>query len=172
VKDGVAYPGILLTGGINDPRVDPSQPAKMAARLQAATSSKKPMLLRVDYDAGHGMGSTRAPHDLEFADEMSFLLWQVGDPEFQPLTRFRDSMDRLHQGATKADRSLPTLPALPSLFTQTGSDRYREQGGPMHGTWQRSGLCDERHASGHDAGQAPEYGRRRPRRRNEAPHPR
>jgi prolyl oligopeptidase len=84
VKDGVAYPGVLLTAGINDPRVDPSQPAKMAARLQAATSNKKPILLRVDYDAGHGMGSTRAQHDLEFADEMSFLLWQAGDPEFQP----------------------------------------------------------------------------------------
>jgi prolyl oligopeptidase len=84
VKDGTAYPGILLTAGINDPRVDPSQPAKMTARLQAATSSKKPVLLRVDYDAGHGMGSTRGQHDLEFADEMSFLLWQAGDPEFQP----------------------------------------------------------------------------------------
>jgi prolyl oligopeptidase len=84
VKDGAAYPGVLLTAGINDPRVDPSQPAKMAARLQAATSSKKPVLLRVDYDAGHGMGSTRAQHDLEFADEMSFLLWQAGDAEFQP----------------------------------------------------------------------------------------
>jgi len=84
VKNGTAYPGVLLTAGINDPRVDPSQPAKMTARLQAATSSKKPVLLRVDYDAGHGMGSTRAQHDLEFADEMSFLLWQAGDPEFQP----------------------------------------------------------------------------------------
>ena len=83
VKDGTAYPGILLTAGINDPRVDPSQAAKMTARLQAATSSKKPILLRVDYDAGHGMGSTRAQRDLEFADEMSFLLWQEGDAEFQ-----------------------------------------------------------------------------------------
>jgi prolyl oligopeptidase len=84
VKDGTAYPGVLLTAGINDPRVDPSQPAKMAARLQSATSSTRPVLLRVDYDAGHGMGSTRAQHDIEFADEMSFLLWQFGDPEFQP----------------------------------------------------------------------------------------
>jgi prolyl oligopeptidase len=84
VKNGTSYPGILLTAGINDPRVDPSQPAKMTARLQAATVSQKPVLLRVDYDAGHGMGSTRAQHDLEFADEMSFLLWQAGDPEFQP----------------------------------------------------------------------------------------
>ncbi|MGA8341966.1 MAG: prolyl oligopeptidase family serine peptidase, partial [Candidatus Sulfotelmatobacter sp.] len=84
VKDGTAYPGVLLTAGINDPRVDPMQPAKMTARLQAATSSKRPVLLRVDYDAGHGMGSTRSQHDLEYADEMSFLLWQFGDPDFQP----------------------------------------------------------------------------------------
>ena len=84
VKDGTAYPSVLLTAGINDPRVDPAQPAKMTARLQAATTSKKPVLLRVDYDAGHGMGSTRAQHDLEYADEMSFLLWQAGDAEFQP----------------------------------------------------------------------------------------
>jgi len=84
VVDGTAYPGVLLTAGINDPRVDPAQPAKMTARLQAATSSAKPVLLRVDYDAGHGMGSTRGQHDLEYADEMSFLLWQTGDPEFQP----------------------------------------------------------------------------------------
>jgi len=85
VKEGTAYPGILLTAGINDPRVDPSQPAKMTARLQAATASKKPVLLRVDYDAGHGMGSTRGQHDLEYSDEMSFLLWQDGDSEFQPV---------------------------------------------------------------------------------------
>jgi len=84
VKNGTAYPGILLTAGINDPRVDPAQPAKMTARLQAATSSQKPVLLRIDYDAGHGMGSTRAQHDLEYADEMSFLLWQAGDTDFQP----------------------------------------------------------------------------------------
>jgi len=84
VRNGVAYPGVLLTAGINDPRVDPMQPAKMTARLQAATSSNRPVLLRVDYDAGHGMGSTRNQHDLEFADEMSFLLWQFGEPEFQP----------------------------------------------------------------------------------------
>jgi prolyl oligopeptidase len=84
VKKGTAYPAVLLTAGINDPRVDPSQPAKMTARLQAATSSGKPVLLRVDYDAGHGMGSTRSQGDLEYADEVSFLLWQDGDPDFQP----------------------------------------------------------------------------------------
>ncbi len=57
VKDGTAYPAVLLTTGTSDPRVAPWQAAKMTARLQAATSSGKPVLLRVDYDAGHGLGS-------------------------------------------------------------------------------------------------------------------
>jgi prolyl oligopeptidase len=84
VKAGTAYPAVLLTSGINDPRVDPAQPAKMTARLQAASSSGKPVLLRVDYDAGHGMGSTRSQHDLEYTDEAAFLLWQAGAFDFQP----------------------------------------------------------------------------------------
>ena len=78
VKAGVAYPAVLLTTGANDPRVAPWQAAKMAARLQAATSSGKSVLLRVEYDAGHGMGSTKSQRDAESADEMAFLLWQLG----------------------------------------------------------------------------------------------
>ena len=58
VKDGVKYPAVLVTTGINDPRVDPWQPAKFAARLQAATASGRPVLLRVDYTAGHGVASS------------------------------------------------------------------------------------------------------------------
>jgi prolyl oligopeptidase len=84
VKQGTKYPGIMLTTGVNDPRVSPFQAAKMAARLQASSVSGKPILLRVDYDAGHGMGSTKTQRDAEFADETSFLLWQFGVPEFQP----------------------------------------------------------------------------------------
>jgi prolyl oligopeptidase len=56
----------------------------MTARLQAATSSGKPILLRVDYDAGHGFGSGRNQRDEELADQYSFALWQFGDPKFQP----------------------------------------------------------------------------------------
>ena len=78
VKDGVKYPAILLTTGINDPRVPSWEPAKMTARLQAATASEKPVLLRVDYDAGHGIGSTRAQSDEQLADEDAFLFWQLG----------------------------------------------------------------------------------------------
>ena len=56
----------------------------MAARLQAATASGKPILLRVDYDAGHGIGSTKTQREQELADEMSFSLWQFGTPGYQP----------------------------------------------------------------------------------------
>ena len=83
VKDAAAYPAVLLTTGANDPRVAPWQAGKMTARLQAATSSGKPILLRVDYDAGHGLGSTKTQRDEELADEEAFLFWQLGVPEFQ-----------------------------------------------------------------------------------------
>ncbi|HTD22027.1 MAG TPA: prolyl oligopeptidase family serine peptidase [Terriglobales bacterium] len=84
VKPETAYPAVLLTTGANDPRVAPWQAAKMAARLQADTSSGKPVLLRVDYDAGHGLGSTKSQRDVELADEIAFLFWQLGVPEYQP----------------------------------------------------------------------------------------
>ena len=83
IKDRTPYPAVLLTTGINDPRVDPWQMNKMTARLQAATSSGKPVLLRVDYDAGHGgIGATKSQHTALLTDQYSFLLWQLGDPEF------------------------------------------------------------------------------------------
>ena len=74
VKDGTAYPTVLLITGANDPRVDPVELFKMTARLQAATSSKKPVLLRVDTDAGHGMGSSKNQRDLLTADQAALLL--------------------------------------------------------------------------------------------------
>jgi prolyl oligopeptidase len=83
VKDHTAYPAVLLTTGANDPRVDPWQVTKMTARLQAATSSGKAVLLRVDYDAGHGgLGATKSQHTALLTDQYSFLLWQLGDAEF------------------------------------------------------------------------------------------
>lgn len=84
VRDGVHYPAIMVTTGWNDPRVTSWEPGKMTARLQAATASGKPVLLRVEYAGGHGMGSTKTQHENQTADEWSFLLWQFGVPEFQP----------------------------------------------------------------------------------------
>jgi prolyl oligopeptidase len=75
-----AYPAVLLETGMNDPRIDPWQIAKMTARLQAASSSGKPVLLRVDYAGGHGMiGASRSQAEVQLADEWSFLLWQFGE---------------------------------------------------------------------------------------------
>jgi len=77
VKDGVKYPAVMLTHGINDPRVEPFMSAKMAARLQAATASGRPVLLRLDYDAGHGVGSTKKQRNEENADIYAFLFQQL-----------------------------------------------------------------------------------------------
>jgi prolyl oligopeptidase len=78
VRDGVNYPAAFITTGMNDPRVVVWQATKMAARLQAASASGKPVLLRADYDGGHGMGSTRQQVDEELADKLAFLLQQFG----------------------------------------------------------------------------------------------
>jgi prolyl oligopeptidase len=78
VRDGVDYPAVLLTHGINDPRVAPWTSAKMTARLQAATSGHRPILFRVDFGAGHGIGSTKSQRFDQMADQMAFLFWQFG----------------------------------------------------------------------------------------------
>lgn len=85
IKNGTPYPAVFINTGMNDPRVSPAEAAKFAARLQAATSSKKPVLLRVNYAEGHGLlGASQKQTEQLIADEYSFLLWQLGDPRFQP----------------------------------------------------------------------------------------
>ncbi len=86
IKDRTAYPSVLFETGYNDPRVDPWHMAKMTAAVQAATSSGNPVLLRVEYEGGHGgIGGTEKQAQERLADEYSFLLWRFGVPEFQPL---------------------------------------------------------------------------------------
>jgi prolyl oligopeptidase len=82
VVGGVKYPAVMLTTGINDPRVPPWEPGKFAARLQQAGDPL--VLLRVDYAAGHGIGSTKTQRLEVMADLMAFFLWQFGVPTFQP----------------------------------------------------------------------------------------
>ena len=84
VEDGAKYPAVLLATGINDPRVPAWESMKMAARLQAASASGKPVLLRIQFDGGHGVGSTTSQREELSADKWSFMLWQFGDPRFQP----------------------------------------------------------------------------------------
>jgi prolyl oligopeptidase len=83
IKDGVQYPAVMITTGLNDPRVSPWEPAKLAAALQASGSSK-PVLLRIDQEAGHGIGSTRMQTDALTADWIAFVFWRAGLPEWQP----------------------------------------------------------------------------------------
>lgn len=87
VRDGVRYPAILLTTGWNDPRVDSWQPGKMAAQLQSATASGRPILLHVHYNGGHGLGhsTTKEQFEIGLADARSFLFWQLGVEGFQPV---------------------------------------------------------------------------------------
>lgn len=84
IKPGTAYPAVLLTHGVNDPRVEVWESTKTAARLMAATSSGKPVLVRLDFDAGHGVGNTKKQQFEERADMFAFMLWQMGVAGFQP----------------------------------------------------------------------------------------
>lgn len=82
IQDGVNYPPTLIVHGVNDPRVDVWQSTKFAARLGAA--SPNPVLLRLDYESGHGIGSTASARRAEQADWLAFVLWQTGDARHQP----------------------------------------------------------------------------------------
>ncbi len=77
VQDGTRYPAVLITTGLNDRRVAVWQPAKLAARLQAATASGRPALLRVDPHAGHGRGSTQGQRNQLTADILAFLTHEL-----------------------------------------------------------------------------------------------
>jgi len=78
VKDGTAYPAIYMPTGENDHRVNPMQSRKMIARLQAANSSKNPILLRTTASAGHGFGTALDEEIEQQADLFSFLFDQLG----------------------------------------------------------------------------------------------
>jgi prolyl oligopeptidase len=80
VKDGVKYPAVLLTTGDGDTRVDPLHARKMAARLQAATASDRPILIRYDTQAGHSAGLPLSRRIDQLADEAEFLFSQLHVP--------------------------------------------------------------------------------------------
>lgn len=84
IRDSTRYPAVLLTHGMNDPRVEVWNSTKAAARLQAANAGPAPVLLRLDWDAGHGIGNTRAQQMAERADLYAFMLWRLGVEGYQP----------------------------------------------------------------------------------------
>jgi prolyl oligopeptidase len=77
VVDGTAYPAILFLTGANDPRANPMQSRKMTARLQAASISGLPILLRTSAESGHGARSVDEGIE-QSADMFAFLFGQLG----------------------------------------------------------------------------------------------
>jgi len=90
VKDGTRYPSVLFVTGANDPRVDPYNSRKMTARLQRATTSGYPVLLRASADTGHGIGTPLDEEIEETTDAFAFVWHELGMP--------------FHRGAAATDR--------------------------------------------------------------------
>ena len=96
VKDGKTYPSVLALTGVNDPRVPAWETFKMVARLQAS-GSRNPILMRVSYDSGHGIGTALSERDQQMADVMMFLFDRLG-VKYRPVQ---------HNG--KSGKSVPSL---------------------------------------------------------------
>ncbi|MFN7388176.1 S9 family peptidase [Brevundimonas sp.] len=72
-----AYPAILATGGLSDPRVTYWEPQKWVAKLRPATTSGNPVLLKINMEAGHGGSSGRFDYLKEVAHDFAFAVWAV-----------------------------------------------------------------------------------------------
>jgi prolyl oligopeptidase len=84
IVDGTAYPAALFLTGDNDGRVDPMNSRKFVARLQAATSSTRPILLRTTSSAGHGIGTALSEAIASTTDFYSFLWKELEVPPLSP----------------------------------------------------------------------------------------
>ncbi len=77
VTDGTKYPAVFFLAGEKDGRVNPSNSRKMTARLQAATASANPILVRLSGTSGHGMGTALSEKIAQQADVFAFLFEQL-----------------------------------------------------------------------------------------------
>lgn len=76
-----AYPALLATAGLHDPRVQYWEPAKFVARLRDVRTDGRPALLRTEMSGGHAGASGRYDHLRETAFEWAFILDAVGPAE-------------------------------------------------------------------------------------------
>lgn len=72
------YPPLLVTAGLNDPRVTYWEPAKWVAKLRELKTDGNELLLKTNMGAGHGGKSGRFESLKETAEEFAFILWQLG----------------------------------------------------------------------------------------------
>jgi len=82
VVAGTKYPGVICIAGWNDPRVAPWLVGKFAGALQNANPDGKPVLMKVNYNAGH-VATSNDGYYADLADQYAFVLWQCGHPDFQ-----------------------------------------------------------------------------------------
>ena len=75
------YPPMLVTAGLNDPRVTYWEPAKWVAKLREVKTDENTLLLKTNMGAGHGGKSGRFQSIYEVAEEFAFILWQMGMTE-------------------------------------------------------------------------------------------
>ena len=73
-----AYPPLMVTAGLNDPRVTYWEPAKWVAKLRELKTDRNELLLKTNMGAGHGGKSGRFESLRETAEEFAFVLWQLG----------------------------------------------------------------------------------------------
>jgi prolyl oligopeptidase len=84
VQPGSKYPALLGVAGWNDRRVPAWEPGKFVAAVQSASTSGKPVLMKVNYDNGH-FTEEKTVTFKNFAGQDAFMLWQTGHKEFQPV---------------------------------------------------------------------------------------
>ena len=72
-----AYPAVLATGGLSDPRVTYWEPQKWVAKLRPASTSGKPILLKINMTAGHFSSSGRFDYLKETAHDYAFAVWAI-----------------------------------------------------------------------------------------------
>ncbi|MBA4764420.1 MAG: S9 family peptidase [Erythrobacter sp.] len=75
------YPPLLVTAGLNDPRVTYWEPAKWVAKLRELKTDDNELLLKTNMGAGHGGKSGRFASIYEVAEEYAFILWQMGEAD-------------------------------------------------------------------------------------------
>ncbi|MBV9996075.1 MAG: S9 family peptidase [Caulobacteraceae bacterium] len=72
-----AYPPILATGGLSDPRVTWWEPEKWIARLRERSTGERPLLLKINLEAGHAGASGRFDFLREIALDYAFAIWAI-----------------------------------------------------------------------------------------------
>jgi prolyl oligopeptidase len=78
LKDGECYPSTLVVTADHDDRVFPAHSFKFAARLQAAQGCNKPVLIRIDKNAGHGAGKPTSMIIQDKVDMWAYALYEMG----------------------------------------------------------------------------------------------